>query len=85
MADRRNNAKEIDLYFKLGEMHADIKNTYEQALKTNGRVTKIETETIPELDSKVGAINIQLAKYIGATGVIVFIINLLASKILERL
>lgn len=72
-----------ELYFKLGEMHSDIKNTYDQTLKTNGRVTKLESEIIPKLDQRVDDIDLRMAKYIGGAGVILFLLNLFGSKILN--
>lgn len=77
--------KESDLYFKLGEMHADIKNTYEQTLKTNGRVTKLESDIIPKLDKRVDDIDVRMAKYLGIASVVIFLIQMFGSKIINSL
>ena len=76
---------EGDLYYKLGEMHADIKNTFEQTLKTNGRVTKLESEIIPRMDRRIDDIDLRIAKYVGAVGVILFLIQMFGSKIINSL
>lgn len=77
--------EESDLYYKLGAMHADIKNTYEQALKTNGRVTKMENDVIPKLDKRVDEIDMRIAKYMGAMGVVLFLLQMVGSKIINSL
>lgn len=77
--------KQSDLYFKLGEMHADIKNTYEEAKKTNGRVTRLETLTVPELKDEVDKINYKIALYMGAIGVILFVANLVLPPLVKSL
>lgn len=77
--------EDTDLYYKLGAMHADIKNTLEQTLKTNGRVTKLESEIIPRLDKRVDEIDVRMAKYLGIASVIIFLIQMFASKIINSL
>lgn len=76
---------EADLYYKLGAMHADIKNTLEQTLKTNGRVTKLESDIIPRLDKRVDEIDVRMAKYLGVASVIIFLLNMFGSKILNSI
>lgn len=77
--------EESDLYYKLGAMHADIKNTYEQALKTNGRVTKMENDVIPKLDKRVDEIDVRMAKYLGVASVVIFLLQMFGSKLINKL
>lgn len=77
--------EETDLYYKLGAMHADIKNTFEQTLKTNGRVTKLESDVIPKLDKRVDEIDVRMAKYLGIASVVIFLIQLFGSKIINSI
>jgi hypothetical protein len=76
--------QDSDLYFKLGEMHADIKNTYDEAKKTNGRVTKLETETIPNLSQRlsdeVNGVKLKVAYYTGGFAVVIWILEKVISK-----
>lgn len=73
-----------DIYYKLGEMHGDIKSTLAEAKRTNGRVTKLETETIPTLDKKVDDINLKMAYWMGGASVVIFILNLVLPKLLDK-
>ena len=77
--------QQTDLYYKLGEMHGDIKATLAEAKRTNGRVTKLEQETIPALDKRMDRIDQRIAYYLGGVAVLLVIIQLLAPKIIDRL
>lgn len=84
-----------DIYYKLGAIHGDIKrvdektdNILTQTTKTNGRVTTLETKTIPELEDKlnmkIDRIDRQIAKYTGIASVIIFILSFILPKLLDR-
>lgn len=60
-------AKEQDLYFKLGEIHGDIKSILDEAKRTNGRVTRLESE--------VNSIRVKIAYYTGGFAVVIFVIE----------
>lgn len=74
-----------DIYYKLGEMHGDIKSVLEEAKRTNGRVTRLESETVPEVKNEVDDIKRQIAYWMGGASVVIFILNLILPKILEKI
>lgn len=78
-------AKAEDIQFKLGEMHGDIKSILAEAKRTNGRVTKIEDETVPELKKEISDINLRLAKYVGIVSAVIFLVQLLGRGLIEKL
>lgn len=73
-----------DIYYKLGEMHGDIKSTLAEAKRTNGRVTKLESETIPKLDDKlskeINEIKLKVAYYTGGFTVLLWLVEKMISK-----
>jgi hypothetical protein len=73
-----------DIYYKLGEMHGDIKSTLAEAKRTNGRVTKIESETIPQLNDRlskeINDVKLKVAYYTGGFAVVLWVIEKLISK-----
>lgn len=73
-----------DIYYKLGEMHGDIKATLIEAKRTNGRVTKLETETIPDLrkdlTSEINQVKLKVAYYTGGFAVVLWILEKVISK-----
>lgn len=73
-----------DIYYKLGEIHGDIKSTLAEAKRTNGRVTKLETETIPTLNEKLSKeitdVKLKVAYYTGGFTAILWVIEKLISK-----
>lgn len=66
--------KHTDIYYKLGEMHGDIKSCLAEAKKTNGRVTKLEED--------VNNIKTKIAYYAGAAALAAFLIQTVISKFL---
>jgi hypothetical protein len=79
-----NEDKNTDIYYKLGEMHGDIKSTLAEAKRTNGRVTKIEEEKIPGVNKRIDKIELRLAYYVGIAAVILFLINIFAPKLIDK-
>lgn len=79
------NGESSDIYYKLGEMHGDLKSVLAEVKKTNGRVTKLESETVPAIDQKVDDINLRLAKYVGMVSAIIFIVQFLGKAIVEKI
>lgn len=77
--------QDTDIYYKLGEIHGDVKNILVEAKKTNGRVTKLETETVPKLKEEVEDIKVNMARWMGGLAVIIFLLNYLAPKILDKI
>lgn len=75
--------KSTDIYYKLGEMHGDIKSTLAEAKRTNGRVTKLESETIPKIEKDINTIKVKIAFYSGIAAVIVFVAREVLSKLLS--
>lgn len=71
-----------DVYYKLGEMHGDIKAILVEAKRTNGRVTTLESKTVPDLAKRVDKIELRLAAYVGAASVILFALKELADRYL---
>lgn len=78
-------AEQTDIYYKLGEMHGDIKSTLQEAQRTNGRVTKIESVTIPNIEKRLDRMDIRMAYYLGGIAVIIFVLNLIAPKIINSI
>ena len=74
-----------DVHYKLGEMHGDIKATLAEAQRTNGRVTKIETEIIPTLGKRIDRIEIKIAYYAGGAGVLVYLVQQIIPKLINSL
>lgn len=72
-----------DIYYKLGEIHGDVKSILVEAKRTNGRVTKIENQAIPELHERIDGIDLKLAKWAGVIAVILFLIQLFGNRLIE--
>ena len=74
----------VDIYYKLGEMHGDIKSTLAEAKRTNGRVTRLETETIPELRSdlskEISEVKLKVAYYTGGFAVVIWVLEKIVSR-----
>jgi hypothetical protein len=66
-----------NIYFKLGEMHGDIKSILTEAKKTNGRVTKLEGDVVN--------IKLKIAYYAGGVSIIIYILTYLAPKLIEKI
>lgn len=76
--------KNDKLYYTLGVMHGDIKSTLAEAQRTNGRVTKLESETVPALEKRLNGIENKIAKYLGGIAVVLFLLNLFLPKLVDR-
>lgn len=72
--------QQTDIYYKLGEMHGDIKSTLVEAKRTNGRVTKLESETIPAIEKRLDKIELKIAYYVGAVSVVIYVVEKLISQ-----
>lgn len=71
-----------DIYYKLGEIHGDVKHVLEEAKKTNGRITKIETETIPNVKEEINEVKLKVAYYTGGFAVVIWALEKIVSKYL---
>lgn len=73
-----------DIQYKLGEMHGDIKSTLAEAKRTNGRVTKLESETVPQLRAdltrEIGDLKLKVAYFSGGFSMLFWIIQELLKR-----
>lgn len=74
----------VDIYYKLGEIHGDIKSVLIEAKRTNGRVTTLESVTVPRLERDINEIKSNIAKYTGIVAVIVFLAGIILPKLLDK-